>query len=229
MTDPGSGSAAIADLSFTAGIGSYTLDKGVAGKKRIKDAYADGAPITVYVTDTAQMEVVTGVYSAASNTVTRATFVMSSTGGLINWPTTGQRLVTPIASAPTTTGVFYISFSVGGKFSQMGTDPWDGNYEIFDVEAPVPITFPANFSTSPAPGCEVAGSDTWSFTLQSIHAGTPTTRGFMTIAGGALAGSYSVSAGFTVPAGDRLRLSAPGFIVLEATLAGVFGTITGTR
>lgn len=229
MADPGAGSAAIQDISFTSGTGSYTLDKGIAGKNRIENAYSDGAAITVYVTDTSQMEVVTGVYSAAANTISRATLVMSSTGGLINWPTTGQRIVTPIASAPTTGGVFYISFSIGGKFSQMGTDPWDGNYEIFDVEAPVPITFPANFSTSPAPGCEVAGSDTWSFTLQSIHAGTPTARGFLTIAGGALAGSYSVPAGFTVPAGDRLRLSASSSIILDSTLAGVFGTIVGTR
>src|SRR6516225_4726178 len=39
---------------------------------------------------------------------------------------------------------WFQSFSVGGKFSDMVLDEWDNNYEIFDVQAPVALTFPAN-------------------------------------------------------------------------------------
>ena len=122
---------------------------------------------------------------------------------------------------------WFQSFSVGGKFSDMVLDEWDNNYEIFDVQAPVALTFPANFATSPTPGCEVAPGATVTLTFQTIHAGTPTTVGTMTIATSATTGSYSVSPGFTVPAGDRLRCYAPAAV--DTTIVGLFGTIVGTR
>jgi hypothetical protein len=122
---------------------------------------------------------------------------------------------------------WFQSFSVGGKFADLPIDPWDGHYEIFDVEAPIPLTFPANFSTSPTPGCEVAPGATVTLTFQTIHAGTPTTVGTMTIASSATTGSYSVSAGFTIPAGDRLRCYAPASV--DPAIVGVFGTIVGSR
>jgi len=122
---------------------------------------------------------------------------------------------------------WFQSFSVGGKFSDMVLDEWDNNYEIFDVQAPVALTFPVNFSTSPTPGCEVAPGATVTLTFQTIHAGTATTVGTMTIATSATTGSYSVSPGFTVPAGDRLRCYAPAAV--DTTIVGLFGTIVGTR
>jgi hypothetical protein len=125
------------------------------------------------------------------------------------------------------TGNWFQSFSVGGKFTQMPLDPWDSNYEIFDVVAPVPLLFPAGFATSPVPGCEVAPVATVTLTFQTIHAGTPTTVGTMTIAGSATTGSYSVASAFTVPAGDRFRCYAPAAV--DTTIAGVFGTIVGSR
>jgi hypothetical protein len=122
---------------------------------------------------------------------------------------------------------WYQAFSVGGTFASMATDSWDGNYEIFDVQAPVALTFPANFSTSPTPGCEVAPGATVTITFQTIHSGTPTTVGTLTINSSATTGSYSVSPGFTLPAGDRLRAYAPSAV--DTTIAGLFGTIVATR
>ncbi|HEV2100667.1 MAG TPA: hypothetical protein VGR45_17310 [Stellaceae bacterium] len=125
-------------------------------------------------------------------------------------------------------GAWFQSFSVGGKFADMVADEWDGNYEIFDVQAPVDLTFPANFSTSPTPGCEVAPGSTATFTFQTISGGTPTTVGTLTIAGSATTGSYSTSGlPVLVPAGDRLRLYAPGAV--DAAITGLFGTIMGSR
>jgi hypothetical protein len=122
---------------------------------------------------------------------------------------------------------WYQAFSVGGTFASMATDSWDGNYEIFDVQAPVDLSFPASFSTSPTPGCEVAPGATVTLTFQTIHAGTPTTVGTLTIASSATTGSYSMFPGFTLPAGDRLRCYAPAAV--DTTIAGLFGTIVGTR
>jgi len=121
---------------------------------------------------------------------------------------------------------WFQAFSVGGKFPDIAPDPWDSNYEIFDVEFPVAVTFPANFSSSPTPGCEVAPLANVTLTFQTIHAGTPTTVGTMTIAASATTGSYTVASPFTVPIGDRLRCYAPSSV--DTTIAGVFGTIVGT-
>jgi hypothetical protein len=121
---------------------------------------------------------------------------------------------------------WFQSFSVGGKFTDMVADEWDSNYEIFDVQAPVELTFPANFSTSPAPGCEVAPVATVTLTFQTIHAGTPTTVGTLTIAGSATTGNYATT-GFLLPAGDRLRLYAPAAV--DTTITGLYGTIAGSR
>jgi hypothetical protein len=121
---------------------------------------------------------------------------------------------------------WFLPFSVAGKFSILSLDSWDGNYEIFDVEMPVAMAFPANFATSPTPGCEIAPGATVTLTFQTIHAGTATTVGTMVIATSSKTGAYSVTSGFTVPAGDRLRCYAPSGV--DATIAGLFGTIIGT-
>lgn len=149
------------------------------------------------------------------------------------WGGGAQALSDVLAVPYTLTGLgqenaneWFLPFWVGGKFGILGTDSWDGNYEIFDIEMPVATGFPANFATSPTPGCEVAPGGTVTLTFQTIHAGTPTTVGTMTIASSATTGSYSVSSGFTVPAGDRLRCYAPSGV--DTTIAGVFGTLVGT-
>jgi hypothetical protein len=125
------------------------------------------------------------------------------------------------------TNQWFLPFSVGGTFSILSTDSWDGNYEIFDIEMPVAVGFPANFATSPTPGCETAPGGAVTLTFQTIHAGTPTTVGTMTIAAGATTGTYLVSSGsgFTVPKGDRLRCYAPSGV--DTTIAGLFGTLIG--
>ena len=64
-------------------------------------------------------------------------------------------------------------------------------------------------------------------TFQTIHAGTATTVGTMTISSGMTTGSYTVASGFTLPAGDRLRLYAPAGV--NTHIAGAFGTIYATR
>ncbi len=125
--------------------------------------------------------------------------------------------------------LFVISFSVGGEFGDMVVDEWDGNYEIFDVEMPMDVIFPANFSTSPTPGCEVAPVADVTMTFQKIHLGTPTLAGTLVIASGTTVGTLTTSGGlaFTVPVGDRLRLFADGAV--DTTIAGVFGTVMGKR
>ena len=104
--------------------------------------------------------------------------------------------------------IFTISFSVGSAFGDMAVDEWDGNYEIFDVEMPMQVIFPANFSTSPTPGCEVAPAANVTMTFQRISGGVPTTVGTFAIAGGATVGTLTTAGGLaiTVPVGQRLRL-----------------------
>ncbi len=58
--------------------------------------YADGATITYEVDDTARKEICRGVFSRSANTLTRATLLLSSSGGFINWPSSGQRTVRPL-------------------------------------------------------------------------------------------------------------------------------------
>lgn len=121
---------------------------------------------------------------------------------------------------------WFQSFSIGGKFADLVLDEFDSNYEIFDVQMPAAISFPANFSTSPTPGCEVAPGANVTLTFETIHAGSATTLGTLTIAGSATSGTYSTNA-VTIPAGDRLRLYAPSSV--DASIVGLFGTIAGTR
>jgi hypothetical protein len=122
---------------------------------------------------------------------------------------------------------WYQSVSVGGKFTDIPIDTWDGNYELFDVEMPVPVTFPAGFGSSPVPGCEIAPAADVHLTFQTIHSGAPTTRGTLDILAGNTTGGFTVASGFTVPAGDRLRCYAPAAV--DQTIVGLFGTIVGTR
>ncbi len=122
---------------------------------------------------------------------------------------------------------WYQSFSVGDKFTSFAVDSWDGNYEIFDVQMPVDITFEVDFGGSPIPGCETAPSTDVTLTFQNITAGTPTTVGTLTIATGATTGAFHLASPLTVFAGDRLRLYAPSAV--DTTITGLFGTIVGTR
>lgn len=122
---------------------------------------------------------------------------------------------------------WFQSFAVGGKFTDLVLDEWDNNYEIFDVQAPVPLAFTINLASSPTPGCEIAPSANVTLTIQTIHAGTPTTVGTLTIPSGMTSGSYTVSAGFIVPPGDRIRMYAPSGV--DTTIAGLFGTIIATK
>jgi hypothetical protein len=132
-----------------------------------------------------------------------------------------------LTGAGFTPNKWFQSLSVGAKFTDIPIDLWDGNYELFDVVMPVPITFPTGFATSPTPGCEIAPIIDVHLTFQTIHAGTPTTVGTLNILAGATTGGFTVAAGFTVPAGDRLRCYAP--IGVDDTIVGLFGTIVGTR
>jgi hypothetical protein len=122
---------------------------------------------------------------------------------------------------------WYQSMSVGNKLTDLGSSPWDGNFEIFDVEMPTSVSFPVNFSTSPTPGCKVAPVSTVTLTFQTITGATPTTVGTLTITGGSTTGTFSLASPLTVPAGDRLRLYAPAAV--DTTISGLFGTLVGTR
>ncbi len=95
MADPGSLSASFAQITTTSGLGSYTLGKTIRDKLPLSVGYTSGSIITYHVTDTSgQLEVVTGTFT--SDTLTRDILVLSSTGNFIDWPQTGQRIVTPI-------------------------------------------------------------------------------------------------------------------------------------
>ncbi len=99
MADPGSLSASFAQITTTAGLGTYTLDKTIRDKLPISDGYVTGDTLTYHVTDASgQMEITTGTFTTPPDMLTRDTLVLSSTGSFIDWPTTGQRIVTPITN-----------------------------------------------------------------------------------------------------------------------------------
>lgn len=122
---------------------------------------------------------------------------------------------------------WFQSWSVGGKFTDFVIDPWDGNYEIFDIQMPVQTTFAPNFAGSPTPGCEVAPTVTATLTLQKISGGTPTTIGTVVFSGGGTVGTYNVASTQVFNVGDRMRLYAPASV--DTTIAGAYGTIVGSQ
>lgn len=122
---------------------------------------------------------------------------------------------------------FYLSFSVPGTFGDLAPDRYDSNYEIFDVLLPVTVTLPLGLATSPVPGCEVAPVAAVTLTLQQIHNGVATAIGSLGIGPGQTYGAFTLATAVTIPAGDRLRLYAPSNV--DTTVAGIFGTIVGTR
>lgn len=100
MNDPGSLSAAVAQLTTTSGLGSYTLGMPIRDKLLIAAAYLDGETITYLVSDTSgTSEVSTGVFTSPDS-LTRDILVLSSTGSFIDWPASGQRVVTPLIRFP---------------------------------------------------------------------------------------------------------------------------------
>lgn len=100
MADVGSLSASISQLTTTSGLGPYTLGMPIRDRLPINAAYTSGETFRYQVTDeSGTQEVSEGVFTAP-DTLTRATFVVSSTGSFIDWPSTGQRIVTPIVRFP---------------------------------------------------------------------------------------------------------------------------------
>lgn len=225
MADPGAISAVIAQLTITSGLGPYTLGMPIRDKLPISVGYADGEILKYQVTDTSgTQEVSEGVFDLTANTLTRVTLIESSTGSFISWPDTGQRVITPLSSNT----LFIISFSVGGQFGDMTPDEWDGNYEIFDVQVPMKVTFSADFLSSPIPGCEIAPTVDVVLVFQSIHAGTPSSVGTLTILAGQTVGTFSTSGQpIILPLGDRLRLYAASSV--DTNITGAFATMMGTR
>ncbi len=101
MADPGSLSASLSQVTTTAGLGAYTLDKPIRDKLPISDGYITGDTLIYHVTDASgQMEVVHGTFTTPPDMLTRNTLILSSTGSFIDWPSSGQRIVTPIATLP---------------------------------------------------------------------------------------------------------------------------------
>jgi hypothetical protein len=97
LVDPGANSAAIAQLTTTPGLGTYTLGMPIRDKLPFSTVYIDGITVKYHVTDTSgTSEEVEGVYSLSDNTLTRDTLLLSSTGSFIDWPASGQRVVTPL-------------------------------------------------------------------------------------------------------------------------------------
>jgi hypothetical protein len=100
VNDPGALSAAVAQLTTTSGLGSYTLGMPIRDKLLIAAAYLDGETITYLVTDASgTSEVTTGVFTSPDS-LTRDILVLSSTGSFIDWPASGQRIVTPLIRFP---------------------------------------------------------------------------------------------------------------------------------
>lgn len=223
--DPGALSSSVAQLSTTSGLGSYSLGKSIKDKLTFVSAgYISGDIVRYNVTDTSgQQENVQGIFTTPPDQLTRDTLLLSSTGSFIDWPLSGQRIVTPLVSS----NIFVVSFSVGGKFSDMIPDEWDLNYEIFDVVVPMIVTFPLDFLGSSIPGCETAPSTDVTLTFQSITAGVPTTVGTLVIPSGMTTGTLSLPFPVVLPVNSRLRLYAPADV--DTNIVGVYGTVVGTR
>lgn len=123
---------------------------------------------------------------------------------------------------------WYQSWSVGGVFTDFVIDTYDGNYEIFDVQAPGPLTFYPNFAGSPTPGCEVPPATAVSLPIQVVRSGSaPVTVGYLQYSPGSTAGAYNVPTTFSLATGDRIRMFAPA--TTDATIAGCYGTIVGSQ
>src|SRR6266700_1403183 len=98
MADPGAISAAVAQITTTSGsLGPIVLGKTLANFMKFSQVYENGDSLTFVIDDGAKKEIVTGVYSSDSLTI--VTLVYSTTGALIDWGVSGQRVVRPIAAA----------------------------------------------------------------------------------------------------------------------------------
>jgi hypothetical protein len=100
LAEPGAPSAGIAQLTTTSGLGSYTLGMPIRDKLPISAAYDDGVLLRYRVTDdSSTQEINEGVFTAPDQ-LTRDTLIISSTGDFVSWPTTGQRIITPLVILP---------------------------------------------------------------------------------------------------------------------------------
>jgi hypothetical protein len=123
--------------------------------------------------------------------------------------------------------VWYQSWSVGGKFTDFVLDSWDGNYEIFDVQAPKALTFAPNLAGSPTPGCEVPPAAAVHLQIQTVTvAGTVTTVGTLDYTPGSTSGAYNVPLTFSLAVGDHMRMYAAPTV--DSTIAGCYGTIAAS-
>jgi len=112
MPDPGAASAAVAEVSTTAGTGDFVLGGALPGMFRFGDFYADGDTITYAVSDTSYTEIIQGVYDATYDSLSRTTLIFSNTGSAISWPAANQRIIRPLVGA---TGAFCATAPVDGQ------------------------------------------------------------------------------------------------------------------
>lgn len=77
-------SAAVAEITYIVGTGPYILAGAIAGIEAcfpFSAAHVDGDTVHYHVTDGANVEFVIGIYSAATNSLSRDTVIASSNGG----------------------------------------------------------------------------------------------------------------------------------------------------
>ena len=122
---------------------------------------------------------------------------------------------------------WYQSWSVGGVFTDFVLDTYDGNYEIFDVQAPSPLTFAPNFAGSPVPGCEVPPASNVHIYIQVIRSGTASVVGSIDYTPGSTTGTYNIPTTFTMATGDHMRAYVAATV--DSVIAGCYGTIVGSQ
>lgn len=121
---------------------------------------------------------------------------------------------------------FTFAFSWGGLFSNLYPSDWDGNIDLGAPMLPMPVSFPADFTTSPQPRCYVPPLTNVYLTFQWIRSGVAYPIGTLTMPANQTLGSYSTNGiAYTVPAGDIVRLIMPPMV--SSPMIGLSGVIIG--
>lgn len=90
-------STVVEEHTIQVGVGPYTLKGATASYFTFRDAYNDGATVTYRVTNGPNVEIVTGVFNAIANTLSRGTVIVSSNSdNLINWNDNTRLLIRPV-------------------------------------------------------------------------------------------------------------------------------------
>lgn len=216
----------VQEVSTTSGTGAYTLSGAIANSFTFASKVPDGEVVIYEATDEGQREFAYGRFEYPNILHRISPISTSNSNEVVDWPVTGQRVITAIQSAAETSETFpypVATFLPGVLLG--GSDDERSRATILITDA---ITLPAHFVGSGARARLVATAATV-LLVNKISSGATTQIGTVTFAAGEDDGVLATTGGTekSVAALDLIELLGP--TSADDTLGDVSVTLRGTR